>query len=93
MLTIDQALMSEPKLLLLDEPSLGLAPKIVTRVAGVIKELNNRGLTVLLVEQNAQMALALAHRGYILELGQVTGQGDSQSLRSNEHVRKAYLGI
>ena len=93
MLTIGRALMSNPQLLLLDEPSLGLAPLVVARLADVIKELNNRGLTVLLVEQNARMALALAHRGYVLEVGHITAEGDSQSLRSDQRVRKAYLGI
>jgi len=93
MLTIGRALMSSPRLLLMDEPSLGLAPKVVADVAGIIKELNETGLSVLLVEQNAEMALALATRGYVFEVGNVAVEGDAESLRENEHVRKAYLGI
>ncbi|MFC1965096.1 ABC transporter ATP-binding protein [Chloroflexota bacterium] len=93
MLTIGRALMSKPKLLLIDEPSLGLAPLVVAGLARTVKELNRAELTVLLVEQNAQMALSLAHRGYILEVGKVTTEGDSQSLRSNDHVSRAYLGV
>lgn len=93
MLTIARAIMSKPKLLLLDEPSLGLAPMVLDDVARTIKKLNERGLTVLLVEQNAQMALGLANRGYTLEVGEVTTAGDCQFLRGNEHVRKAYLGV
>jgi len=84
--------MSRPKLLLLDEPSLGLAPMVVANLANNIKELNRAGLTLLLVEQNAQMALRIAHRGYVLEVGKVTTEGDTQSLRGNDHVRRAYLG-
>ena len=93
MLTIGRALMSKPRLLLIDEPSLGLAPMVVTGLAKTIRELNQAGLTVLLVEQNAQMALNLAHRGYILEVGNVVTKGDSQSLRGDDHVRRAYLGV
>ena len=93
MLTIVRALMSRPRLLLLDEPSLGLAPLIVAHVGEIVKELNERGISILIVEQNAQMALGVAHRGYILEVGRVTNEGDSESLRSNDFVRKAYLGI
>lgn len=93
MLTIGRALMSRPKLLLLDEPSLGLAPMIVAHVSDTVRELNRRKLTVLLVEQNAQMALKVAHRGYVLEVGKVTVEGDSQFLLGNEYVRRAYLGI
>lgn len=93
MLTIGRALMSKPKLMLVDEPSLGLAPMVVADLAKTFKELNRIGLTVLLVEQNAQMALSLAHRGYILEVGKITTEGDSQLLRNNDHVRQVYLGV
>jgi len=93
MLTIGRALMSKPKLLLVDEPSLGLAPMIVADIAKIFKELNRTGLTVLLVEQNAQMALGLAHRGYILEVGKVTTEGDAKLLRNNDHIRQVYLGV
>lgn len=93
MLAIGRALMVSPKLLLLDEPSLGLAPIVVADLAKTFKELNRMGLTVLLVEQNAQMALGLAHKGYVLEVGKITLEGDSQSLRGNDYVRRAYLGV
>lgn len=93
MLTIGRALASRPRLLLVDEPSLGLAPLVVAEVARTVKELNRAGLTILLVEQNAQMALSLAQRGYVIEVGKITTEGDSQSLRGNDHVRRAYLGI
>lgn len=92
MLTIGRALMSGPKLLLLDEPSLGLAPKIVTHMAKTAKELNKRGLSILLVEQNAQMALRIAHRGYLMEVGEIVLAGEAQSLYGNDYVRRAYLG-
>ena len=93
MVTIGRALMSRPRLLLIDEPSLGLAPLVVAEVARTVKELNRTGLTILLVEQNAQMALGLAHRGYVMEVGTLTTEGDSQSLRGDDHVRQAYLGV
>lgn len=92
MLAITRALMSRPKLLLLDEPSLGLGPMIVSDLAKTIKELSDTGLSVLLVEQNAQMSLRLAHRGYVLEVGKITLGGDCQSLRGNSHIKEAYLG-
>jgi branched-chain amino acid transport system ATP-binding protein len=93
MVAIARALMSRPRLLLLDEPSLGLAPKVVEDVERTVEALNKTGLTILLVEQNAEMALALAHRGYVLEVGNITVAGDGQALRGNDHVQKFYLGI
>ena len=92
MLAIGRALMSEPRMLLLDEPSLGLAPILVAQVFETIKEINSQGTTVLLVEQNALQALAIAHRGYVLQTGEVVLSGPSDELRQNETVRKAYLG-
>ena len=93
MVAIARALMSRPKLLLLDEPSLGLAPKVVEDVERTVEALNKTGLTILLVEQNAEMALGLAHRGYLLEVGDITMAGDGQELRGNDYVRRVYLGI
>ena len=92
MLAIGRALMSEPRMLLLDEPSLGLAPILVAQVFETIKEINSQGTTVLLVEQNALQALSIAHRGYVLQTGEVVLTGTADSLRQNEIVRKAYLG-
>jgi branched-chain amino acid transport system ATP-binding protein len=92
MLAIGRALMAEPRLLLLDEPSLGLAPILVVQVFEKIKEINSQGTTVLLVEQNALQALSIAHRGYVLQTGEVVLSGTAESLRQNETVRKAYLG-
>jgi branched-chain amino acid transport system ATP-binding protein len=92
MLAIGRALMAEPRLLLLDEPSLGLAPILVAQVFETIKEINSQGTTVLLVEQNALQALSIAHRGYVLQTGEVVLSGSAESLRQNETVRKAYLG-
>jgi branched-chain amino acid transport system ATP-binding protein len=92
MLAIGRALMSNPELLLLDEPSLGLAPIVVTKIFKIIKDINERGVTVLLVEQNAKAALALAHRAYVLETGRVTLEGPAGELMENEKVKKAYLG-
>lgn len=92
MLAIGRAMMSKPKLLMFDEPSLGLAPIMVERVADVINELHTRGTTILLVEQNAEVALKLANRAYVLETGKVSLEGPSVSLLRNEHIRKAYLG-
>ena len=84
--------MSRPKLLLLDEPSLGLAPKIVSDVAALIREINAEGVSVLLVEQNAAMALSLCDFGYVLEGGQIVLDGDAESLRNNEDIQEFYLG-
>ena len=92
MLAIGRALMSEPRLLLLDEPSLGLAPILVQQVFATIKEINQQGTTILLVEQNALQALTIAHRGYVLQTGNVVLAGPAQELIKNETVRKAYLG-
>ena len=92
MVTIGRSLMSGPKLLMLDEPSLGLAPMLVSEVARTIKELNRQGLTVLLVEQNARMALRISDRAYALEVGEVTVSGDSETLSRSDYVRRAYLG-
>jgi len=92
MLAIGRALMSRPRLLLLDEPSLGLAPILVQQVFSTIKEINEQGTTILLVEQNALQALSIAHRGYVLQTGEVVLTGPASELISNEMVRKAYLG-
>ncbi|MCD6344802.1 MAG: ABC transporter ATP-binding protein [Anaerolineae bacterium] len=92
MLTIGRALMAHPRLLMLDEPSLGLAPMLVKAIFDVIREINARGVTVLLVEQNARAALKLAHRGYVLETGRVVLSGTAGELLRDERVRKAYLG-
>ena len=92
MLAIGRALMSGPILLLLDEPSLGLAPLMVREVGRIITEINQRKVGIILVEQNAQMALRLAHKGYVLETGCITLQGPAPELINNDHVKKAYLG-
>ncbi len=92
MLAIGRALMANPKLLLLDEPSLGLAPVIVDRIYEIIREINQRGVTILLVEQNANYALDVSNRGYVLETGKVVLSNDSASLRHDPEVQKAYLG-
>jgi branched-chain amino acid transport system ATP-binding protein len=92
MLAVGRALMSRPKLLLLDEPSLGLAPLIVKKIFEVIAELNKQGTTVLLVEQNARMALKLANRGYVLETGQITLSAEAAKLLEDPKVKSAYLG-
>ena len=92
MLAIGRALMAKPKLLLLDEPSMGLAPKIVEQIFENIQAINRSGVTVLLVEQNAAMALAISHRGYVLETGEVILDGRSSDLAGNDLVRQAYLG-
>jgi branched-chain amino acid transport system ATP-binding protein len=92
MLTIGRALMARPRILMLDEPSLGLAPMLVKTIFGTVREINERGVTVLLVEQNARAALKVAHRGYVLETGQVALFGPADGLLRDERVRKAYLG-
>ncbi len=93
MLAIGRALMSNPRLLMLDEPSLGLAPMVVQEIAQILKEINSKGVSVILVEQNAELALDLAHYGYVLETGRIALHGEADNLMGNEHVRKAYLGI
>ena len=92
MVAIARALMARPRLLLLDEPSMGLAPMLVTQIFSIIRDINAQGTTILLVEQNARMALTVADRGYVLQTGQVVLQGTATDLQSNEIVRKAYLG-
>lgn len=92
MLAMGRALMSHPKLLMLDEPSMGLAPILVEQIFDIIKELNEAGTTVLLVEQNASMALSIAHRAYVVETGKITLSGTGKELAQSDEVRKAYLG-
>ncbi|RCG33058.1 ABC transporter ATP-binding protein [Sphaerisporangium album] len=92
MVAIGRALMSKPKVLLLDEPSMGLAPMLVAQIFSIIKEINDRGTTVLLVEQNAQQALQLAHRAYVLETGKVVKSAPAAELLDDPQVRAAYLG-
>ncbi len=92
MLAIGRALMSRPELLMMDEPSMGLAPLVVKEIFRVVRDLNREGVTILLVEQNARAALALGHRGYVLETGQIMLQGDTKDLLENENVKRAYLG-
>lgn len=93
MIAIGRALMSRPKLLLLDEPSLGLAPVIVQEIARILVEINRQGVSVILVEQNAELGLELARHGYVLETGTIVLEGEAKGLMDNDHVRKAYLGI
>jgi branched-chain amino acid transport system ATP-binding protein len=92
MVAIGRALMARPKLLMLDEPSMGLAPIFVERIFEIVKEINSQGTPILLVEQNALMALDIANRGYVMETGTISLHGDARELRSNEQVRKTYLG-
>ncbi len=92
MLAMGRALMSRPKLLLLDEPSMGLAPLLIKEIFHIIEDINKSGTTVLLVEQNANMALSIANRAYVLETGRITLSGAAQELAASEDVRKAYLG-
>ncbi len=92
MLAMGRALMSKPKLLMLDEPSMGLAPILVEQIFDIIQELNHAGVTILLVEQNARMALSIAHRGYVLETGKIVATGTGEQLLEDEAVKKAYLG-
>ena len=92
MLAIARALMSRPKLIMMDEPSLGLAPIIVQGVFDIIREINRQGVTILLVEQNANMALKAADLGYVMETGRITMQGKGSELAENEEIKAAYLG-
>lgn len=92
MLAIGRALMSNPKILLMDEPSMGLSPLLVKEIFRIIKQLNETGMTILLVEQNAKMALSIANRAYVLETGDVVMSGDAKAMLQNDKVRKAYLG-
>lgn len=92
MLAIGRSLMTQPRLLLLDEPSMGLAPLLVKEIFSIIKEINAGGTTILLVEQNANMALSIAHQAYVLETGRITLSGSAKELSESEAVRKAYLG-
>jgi branched-chain amino acid transport system ATP-binding protein len=93
MLAIGRALMARPRVLLLDEPSMGLAPVLVEQIFDIVKEINEQGMTVLLVEQNALMALAIAHRGYVIQTGEIVLEDTAENLSKNEMVQKAYLGI
>ncbi len=93
MLAIGRALMSNPRLLMLDEPSLGLAPLVVQEIARILTQVNRKGVSVILVEQNAELALNLAHYGYVLETGRIALHGEASELKDNDHVRRAYLGI
>ena len=92
MLAMGRALMSHPKTILMDEPAMGLSPKLVKEIFSIIRKLHEQGITILLVEQNAKMALSIADRAYVLETGRITMEGDAKELLNNEQVRKAYLG-
>ena len=92
MLAMGRALMSHPKTILMVEPSMGLSPKLVKEIFSIIRKLHEQGITILLVEQNAKMALSIADRAYVLETGRITMEGDAKELLNNEQVRKAYLG-
>ncbi len=92
MLAVGRALMSKPKMILMDEPSMGLSPLLVKEIFDIIREVNAQGITILLVEQNARMALSISHRAYVLETGTITIQGDAKDLLNDPRVKKAYLG-
>ena len=92
MLAMGRALMSRPKLLMMDEPSMGLAPILVQEIFDIIQQISQEGITILLVEQNAHMALSVANRGYVLETGRIVLEGTAQTLLNNDEVKKAYLG-
>ena len=93
MLAMGRAMMAKPKILLLDEPSMGLAPLLVELIFEIIKKLNEEGTTILLVEQNALMALSIANRGYVLQTGEIVLADDAKKLMKNEDVQKTYLGV
>ena len=93
MLAIGRGLMSLPRLLMLDEPSLGLAPLMVEEIFRTIRRINEQGTTILLVEQNVFNALDMAHRGYVLENGRITLQGEAEALLGNDYIQEAYLGV
>ena len=92
MLAIGRALMARPKLLLMDEPSMGLAPLMVEQVGKIVSDINGSGISIMLVEQNARMALELANRAYIMEVGAIALEGESRELADNDRVKKVYLG-
>ena len=92
MLAMGRALMSKPRLMMLDEPSMGLAPILVEQIFDISREMNQAGTTILLVEQNAQMALSIANRAYVMETGRISMEGDANDLMHDDNVRKAYLG-
>ncbi len=92
MLAVGRALMAKPKMILMDEPSMGLSPLLVKEIFAIIREVNAQGITILLVEQNARMALAISNRAYVLETGVITIQGDAKELLNDPRVKKAYLG-
>ena len=92
MLAVGRALMAKPKMILMDEPSMGLSPLLVQEIFDIIQEVNKQGITILLVEQNAQMALSISDRAYVLETGHITIEGDAKTLLNDERVKKAYLG-
>jgi branched-chain amino acid transport system ATP-binding protein len=93
MLAIGRALMSRPQLLMLDEPSLGLAPLIIREIGTIIRDINQRGMSIVLVEQNSELGLGVATKGYVMEVGKIALEGDTKELIRNEHVKKVYLGM
>ncbi len=92
MLAMGRALMAKPKILLLDEPSMGLAPILVKEIFNIVEDINKKGTTVLLIEQNARMALSVAHRAYVMETGKIVLSGTGKELSESEEIQKAYLG-
>lgn len=92
MLAMARALMSKPKIMLLDEPSMGLSPLLVKEIFDIIKDINSKGVTILLVEQNAKMALGIANRAYVIETGKIVMSGTGEQLLNSEDIKKAYLG-